>query len=134
MNNFRCFCGHLAKAHSPLKEICIENIEYRREDDGTEFTKIEGGEKVEITSCKWCDKALLNVEVKQALLNTDKWYSINKTSAEETALPPHPLSEEKPEWMWREEQQEWRDEMEDRQALKLMSEILKSNREKRRER
>ena len=80
MNNFRCFCGHLAKAHSPLKEIYIENIEYRREDDGAEFTKIEGGEKVEIRGfCRF------------TVRKRNSFISWNPKSGQKVKIPPNKL-------------------------------------------
>ena len=83
MNNDRCFCGHLARFHSPFKEITIRS--------GSAW------KQVELTSCKWCDKTLLNLEVRKAL-NRSK-YTIRETKTEGKALPPHPLAESEPLWM-----------------------------------
>jgi len=86
MNNDRCFCGHLARSHSPFKEITIKH--------GSTWKQIE------LTSCTWCDKALINFEVKKAL--SGKSY-VTMTKTEKKAFPPHPFKKEQPLWMIAEE-------------------------------
>lgn len=82
MNNDRCFCGHLAQSHSPFREITIKR--------GSAW------KQVELTSCTWCDKALINLEVKRILRNTP---FISGSKTERKAVPPHPFGEDEPRWM-----------------------------------
>ena len=89
MNNDRCFCGHLARSHSPFREISIKS--------GSTW------KQVELTSCTWCDKALINLEVKKILSNETH---ISMTKAEKKAVPPHPFGEYEPRWMRVEELRE----------------------------
>jgi len=106
---YKCFCGHLARSHSPLKKIHVEGV----------------GE-IELTSCRWCDKALINVEIKKAF--SGKSY-IRKTKAEENALPPHPVVEKKPKWMRNEEIKEFLDLMDEVKLLKTLKNFLERHKD-----
>ena len=77
-SKWNCWCGHQNTAHSLFKE--------------TEY--MVGVGKKELTSCKWCDKAIANRNQKEA----SESY-IKLTKAEEKAIAPHPLAKEKPLWL-----------------------------------
>jgi len=82
----KCWCGHLAKAHSFFGE--------------TEYLVGVGAKQ--LSSCSWCDKSLAKVEIKD---KANKIY--HKTKAEENAVNPHPLAEKKPQWLRDQESREW---------------------------
>ena len=82
-SKWKCWCGHQNTAHSPFGE--------------TEY--MVGVGKKELTSCKWCDKAIANRNKKEASES-----HIKLTKAEENAWltvgdGPHPLAKEKPVWL-----------------------------------
>jgi len=77
-SKWKCWCGHLNTAHSPFKE--------------TEY--MVGVGKKELTSCKWCDKAIASFNKKKE----EKQFP-NETKAERSAVEPHPLAIKKPQWL-----------------------------------
>ena len=112
--SIRCFCGHLARSHSPFKEITVKHE--------------SAWQQVEITSCKWCDKALLNLEVRKALSNSK--YTIRETKTEEKALPPHPVAEKKPKWMRDEEMKEFLGLIDELRVLDTLKKFFERNKDR----